>query len=203
MSGRFIAFEGVDGCGKSTQLQRLKERLESAGEKVVTVREPGGTHLGEAVRDILLGDDQVAISPETQMLLFLASRVQLLEELISPALSAGSVVLSDRFHLSTVIYQGYAGSVGEAPAADLCLAVLGDRRPDLNLILQLPVAECKRRLGASRDRFEMNPGFQERVAEGFSTTVGIPGDLIVRIDGSGECEEVSDRLWQEVQRVLP
>lgn len=203
MRGRFIAIEGIDGCGKSTQLAALKKRLEDAGETVVTVREPGGTALGEAVRDILLGDPRVAIGAEAQMLLFLASRVELLEQVISPALAGGSVVLSDRFHLSTVVYQGYAGEVGESRAADLCSAVLGDRRPDLNLVLELSASECKERLGAAPDRFEIDPEFQERVAEGFARTTGIAGDRIIRIDGSGEPEQIGERLWQEVRYLFP
>lgn len=199
MSGRFIAIEGIDGCGKSTQLALLKERLEGAGETVVTVREPGGTLLGEEVREILLGKPGVTIGAESQMLLFLASRVELLEQVISPALSADSVVLSDRFHLSTVVYQGYAGEVGESRAADLCHAVLGDRRPDLNLVIDLSAADCQKRLGGTLDRFEIDPEFQERVAAGFSTTTGIPGDRIVRVDGSGDPEAIGERMWQEVR----
>ena len=122
-SGSFVAFEGVDGAGKSTQIQRLATVLESQGLEVLVVREPGGTEVGEEVRQILL-ESETPLRAETQLMLFLASRVQLFEERIAPALERGAVVLSDRYHLSSMVYQGFAGELGVERTAKILEAVL-------------------------------------------------------------------------------
>ena len=168
---------------------------------MLTVREPGGTALGEEVRNLLLRREEVEIGAEAQMLLFLSSRVELLRQKIGPALEAGSVVLSDRFHLSTVVYQGIAGELGEARSIAVCQTVLGDRRPDLNLVLDLPMEAARTRIGKDRDRFEKEDAFLERVATGFATTRGVPGDKIVRITAEGTPLEVAERAWAEVSHV--
>ena len=205
MSGFFLAVEGVDGVGKSTLLAGLRERFEAAGREVIVVREPGGTPLGEAVRNLLLRDAAIPIGAEAQMLLFLASRVQLWEEHIASTLAKGAVVLSDRFYLSTIVYQGIAGELGEARATEVCHTVLGDRRPDLHLILELSEAEAARRRAERADeepdRFEEKQAFLEKVRAGFETTVGIPGDRIERLSAEGDRETVLERVWKVVERV--
>lgn len=203
MRGTFVALEGVDGVGKTTQVDLLRAQLESCGRTVLTVREPGGTDLGESIRELLLRREDILIGAEAQMLLFLASRVELWEQRIAPAIESGSVVLSDRFHLSTVVYQGAAGTLGEERAIEICHAVLGDRRPDLNIILELPVDRTRKRIGADPDRFERPAGFLESVAEGFAETRGLPGDRIARVSAEGTPEAVAARVREEVVRAVP
>ncbi len=193
---RFIAFEGVDGVGKSTQVARLTEALQRRGRTVITVREPGGTSLGEAVREILLNAREIELRAESEALLFLASRVQLFETVIRPALEAGSTVISDRFHLSTLIYQGIAGQLGDAHVRSLLRGVLGERRPDLNIIVRAPLDVCRERLSGSLDRFESRDGFLERVHEGFERLaareiLGLPGDRIESVDASRSIEAIA------------
>jgi len=202
VSGLFVSLEGVDGAGKSTLAHHLRRRFEEQGREVVLVREPGGTALGEAIRTLLLRREEVVIDPEAQMLLFLASRVQLLETVILPALDRGAVVLSDRFHLSTIVYQGIAGSLGEERSVRVCSAVLGERRPDLHLVLDLPLELARERRGKEVDRFERSEEFLARVVEGFRSTSGLPGDRIVRIPATGAPEEVARLAGEEVDRVV-
>ena len=204
MMSRFVALEGADGCGKSTQVEELARWLRERGEQVITVREPGSTSLGERVRDILL-DGKEPLCAEAEALLFLSSRAQLLEEVIEPALEAGHWVIADRFHLSTVVYQGIAGELGEVRAAQLCHVVVGDRRPGLNIVLQISAAELTRRLeerSSAPDRFESRPGIVERTVQAFEDVVGIAGDRIVRIDAEQGQEQVAERIRQEVQDEL-
>ncbi|MCI0652091.1 MAG: dTMP kinase [Planctomycetes bacterium] len=202
MSGFFVALEGADGAGKSTQAQGLAARLEAKGHRTLLVREPGGTPLGEAVRQILLGDQGIAFGAEAEMLLFLACRVQLYEEKIAPALAAGKVVISDRYHLSTIVYQGIARGLGEARVATLCEAVLGTRRPRLNLVLELPAEMCRARRSAALDRIEAMPGLLEAVVAGFAQTRGAAGDRIVRISAAGTPDDVAARVFEAVSRAL-
>jgi len=202
VSGLFIAIEGIDGVGKSTQVERLAARFEQVGRTVLKVREPGGTTFGESVRDLLLRQEEIEIAPEAQMLLFLASRVELWRQEIAPALESGQVVISDRFHLSTIVYQGIAGALGEARVTAVCAEILGDRRPDLSLVLELPAAVARQRLGTELDRFERGPGFLELVASGFAVTKGIPGDRIERISAEGTPDEVEARLSKVVSDVV-
>ena len=201
MAGAFVAIDGIDGAGKSTQVRLLRERLERAGREVLTVREPGGTRLGEEIRPILLGK-AIPLATETELLLFLASRVQLYTEVIAPAVGAGRIVVSDRYHLSTLVYQGLAGELGEARAAKLVATVLLARRPDLNVVIRLPFEACLERLGDDPDRFESARERMRKVWEGFEETTGLSGDRIVRVDGTGSETEVSARVYEAVKHVV-
>ncbi len=197
----FIAIEGIDGVGKSTQVRLLAERLEAEGRSTLTVREPGGTELGEQVRRILL-ESSTPLEVEAELLLFMASRVQLYEERIGPALRDGRVVISDRFHLSSIVYQGIARGLGEQRAGQIVWGVLGDRRPSINVVLTLPLADCVARLGGEGDRFESQPEVLEGVWHGFQESEGLPGDRIVRIDGAGPPEEVAARVYEGLSDAL-
>jgi len=204
MKSRFIALEGADGCGKSTQVDRLAASLREKGEQVVTVREPGSTSLGERVRDILLDGDE-PLCAEAEALLFLASRAQLLDEVIEPALAEGKWVIADRFHISTVVYQGIAGELGQERAAQLCHAVIGERRPALNIIIEIDAEQIQQRIdtrAGDGDRFESRPGIHDRTVAAFRQVQGIEGDRIVRIDGSGTAEQVAALIEKEVAVVL-
>lgn len=196
MIDRFIAFEGPDGCGKSTQMDRLRLWLEARGEKVIQVREPGSTDLGERIRNILL-DGSIPMTAEGEALLFFASRCQLLEEVAIPALNDGAWVLADRFYLSTIVYQGMAGDLGEKRVVELCQVILGSRRPALHLILDLPTEELLERLrlrAGEGDRFESREGMIERTAIAFRSVAGLEGDRIERIDSRGSEHEVAKRI---------
>ncbi len=156
MSGKFITVEGGEGAGKSTNLALIKTLLEAAGKEVVMTREPGGTPLGETIREVLLDAKQSRMNSDTELLLMFAARAQHLDELIKPALAAGHYVLCDRFTDATYAYQGGGRGVSMARIAELEQFVQGDLRPDLTILLDLPVAQGMQRAGerSAPDRFE-------------------------------------------------
>jgi dTMP kinase len=210
MTGRFITFEGGDGAGKSTQVRRLAARLGEAGKSVLTTREPGGTPLAEAVRRLILSGGAREYGPEGEALLFGAARADHVEKLIRPALNAGQWVISDRFFDSTHVYQGLAGGVDEKLLAMLDRVTVGHTRPDLTIILDLPVDLGRSRLaarlaeaGAAPDRFEGEaPGLHQRRREAFlEIAAGDPERCAVVDAGRGE-DEVADEVWRVVSARL-
>ncbi|UCD68295.1 MAG: dTMP kinase [Betaproteobacteria bacterium] len=163
--GCFITFEGIDGAGKSTQLAWVKELLVNRGIAVTVTREPGGTSLGERLREILLHSED-AVLPETEALLMFAARREHIDKVITPALARGEVVLCDRFTDATIAYQGGGSGVSIAKLESLERWVQGDLQPDLTLYFDLPVEVAKERINDPRrqDRFERETdGFFERV----------------------------------------
>jgi len=168
-TGRFIAFEGIEGSGKSTQIARLAGALAARGVEVVRLREPGGTGLGDRIRAILLDAGEVGMRPEAEMYLFAASRAQLVQTAVEPALARGAWVLCDRFVYSSLAYQGHARGLGR----DRVLRANADaatRLPDLVVLMDLPVAASLARAAArgSLDRFEQEGAeFHEAVRRGF------------------------------------
>lgn len=201
--GVLITFEGIEGCGKSTQAGRLKAFLEGEGREVVTTREPGGTGLGERVRDILLQSGDMDISPLSELLLYAACRTQIIEEVIRPALADGSVVICDRFTDSTVAYQGY----GRGIALETVLAIngqaVGDIAPALTLLLDCEPevgldrawSRIKEVSGAQEDRFEREDlDFHRSVRDGYLEIARRePGRMKV-IDGSRSVEEIHKEI---------
>jgi dTMP kinase len=197
--GRFVVLDGIDGCGKSTQARLLVETLgRTARQAPLHVREPGSTAAGERIRALLL-DPRPRLAPETQVLLFAAARRQLLEEEIAPALAGGRDVVCERFHASTVAYQGAALGVGEERVRALLLDWAGEPAPDLYVILDLEPGVARARRGAS-DRFEArDAAFHERVAASYRLySRAVPG--AVRVDARGTPEEVAARVRREVER---
>ena len=167
--GCFIVLEGGEGVGKTTQWRRLADRLAAAGHEVVALREPGGTPAGDALRAVLL-DPQSALTPETEALLFAASRAQLVRDVITPALQRGAVVLVDRFLLSTFAYQGRGRALSLAALRDVNAFATGGLAPDLTLLLALPLVESMARMHArgSADRMEReDEAFHRRVRAAF------------------------------------
>jgi dTMP kinase len=167
--GLLITLEGVEGSGKSTQLEILATHLEEVGKKVLRVREPGGTGLGEQIRALLLKAEGVKISPMAELLLYLACRAQLVEEIIRPALGEGWIVLADRYGDATVAYQGYGRGLDIGMIEQINRAVVGDAVPDVTFLLDL---EAKRGLDRisreDRDRLEGEDlAFHQRVREGY------------------------------------
>jgi dTMP kinase len=170
--GLFISFEGSEGCGKSTQIGRLAARLRDARREVVLLREPGGTPIGEKIRDLLQYDASAsAMKPETELLLFAASRAQLVREVIRPAVARGAVVLCDRFLDSTTVYQGVARALDRKDVAAINAFAVGETLPDLTLLLDLDAAEGRRRAASRKgpvDRMEQEKEeFYEAVRHGY------------------------------------
>lgn len=204
--GRFITLEGPEGAGKSTHLALLAERLRSEGVAVRTTREPGGTKLGEAVRGLLQYDAAgEAPVPRAELLLFLASRAQLVQELILPALRRGEWVLCDRFCDSTFAYQGYGRGMDLAALHALNAFATDRLEPDLTLLLDIPQAESRARVAGREgpaDRFERErDDFHRRLAEGFRAMARECG-RIRRIDSSGTPEQTAEAVWAAVSPFL-
>jgi dTMP kinase len=212
MKGRLITFEGGEGCGKSTQIRLLADRLKSLCHKVREVREPGGTPLGEKIRDLLKHDPAGrGMAPEAELLLMNASRAQLVREVVRPALDAGEIVLCDRFFDSTVAYQsGGRGLSRESVDAVIDQAV-GSTRPDLTLLLSVSGDEALRRVAARsaaapalEDRFEQEKqAFFDRVEAAYAALAAAEPDRIRVVAAEGDPAGVAERVWQVVKDVLP
>lgn len=208
--GKFITFEGGEGCGKSTQAAFLKESLENEGLTVVMVREPGGTGLGEKIRALLKDELEDPPCDRAELLLFEAARAQLVEETIRPALEKGAWVISDRFSDSTLAYQGY----GRGLPLDVLrraneFAVRG-LKPDLTVLLDVPPETAASRMrrresvtGTSADRIECaGEEFHERLRRGFIELAGAEPERFARVDAGGSEDEVRERVWKSLKRVL-
>ncbi len=164
----FISIDGGDGAGKTTQVQLLAKSLREAGRPVLTCRDPGTTRLGEAVRKILLRDDGIEISPMSETLLFMAARTQMVEEIIRPALSNGSIVITDRFLLSTVVYQGFAGGLDPTDIMTIGRTAMNRLIPDLTIVLDIDPEAGMARIQRPLDRMESKGvEYHRRVRDGF------------------------------------
>ena len=179
----FVTFEGIDGSGKSTQAGLLAEALEAEGREVFRTREPGGTEVGERVRDILLHGGGIA--PWAEAALFAAARAQLVDEVVRPALARGAVVVSDRFLDSSLAYQGIARGLGVEAVLELNRVVLGGLLPDRTFLLLLPVAEAVQRSTAPPDRIEREGvAFLERVDQAYRELAETFAERIVALDAT-------------------
>src|ERR1700758_4140291 len=186
----FITFEGSEGCGKSTQAQRLARRLEHLGIPSLVTREPGGTPIGETIRELLqFAPHNSAMTPETELLLFEASRSQLVREIIKPALERGLCIIADRFFDSTTVYQGAARKLNREMIERLNAFAVGDCVPDITFVLDVDVATAESRMQREprkADRMEQQPPeFYERVREGYRKLAASEPNRIVMLDGSG------------------
>lgn len=205
--GAFITFEGSEGCGKSTQVKRLAARLEEAGVRTLVTREPGGTPIGEKIRDLLqFAPESFAMTPETEVLLFEASRAQLVRETIQPALEQGTVVICDRFFDSTTVYQGVARKLSPDIVATLNAFAVGATRPDLTFILDIDVETARNRMlrrvrpVAIKDRMEEEPiEFYERVCQGYRELAKSQPDRFIVVDGAQSLDAIADQIWNAVQ----
>ena len=167
-SGKFIVLDGPDGCGKTTQTELLADWLKGKGADVVTFREPGGTAIGEKIRQILLNPNHVAMSTSAEVLLYMAARVQLWAEKIAPALQQRKCVILDRWLSSTCAYQGHAGRFGIQRIIKIATDCLGKPWPDLTIILDVDLETASARLNRDLDRMEQKgDGYHQRVREGF------------------------------------
>ena len=209
--GRFITFEGGEGCGKSTQIARLKDSLEKGGVEVVLVREPGGTWLAEEIRRLIKDQDSETPCVRAELLLFLAARAQLVRNVIRPALDAGKWVLSDRFSDSTVAYQGYGRGLPLDVISEVNDFACDGLKPDLTILLDVPpetaLARMRSREAARNlkaDRFEREgDGFHDRIRRGFAELAKAEPGRIVTIDASGSPDEVAIKVIEACRGRLP
>ena len=205
MAGRFITFEGTEGAGKSTQIKLLAERIQGTGREVRLLREPGGTPIGEEIRHTLKHSAQnAAMTPEAELLLINASRAQLVREVIRPVLAAGEIVLCDRFYHSTLAYQGYGRQLDLAHIQQIIDFAVGDTRPDLTLMLHVPLAISEQRRqsrpSAVRDRFEeADRAFFERIEQGFRALAKADPARIKWIEATQGIEVVAAEIWKQVE----
>ena len=204
-NGILISFEGSEGCGKSTQIRLLADRLEDIDHRdVVVTREPGGTLIGEDIRHLLMhADSSQQILPETELLLFAASRAQLVREMILPAITEGKIVLCDRFLDSTTVYQGVARQIADDPVTQINSFAVGDVVPDLTVILEVPaevgLERIKHRISDMPDRMEQeNVEFYGKVREGYLHLARSLPDRFFVVDGLGEPEEIEVLIWNEI-----
>lgn len=204
----FITFEGTEGCGKSTQVERLKTRLEQNRIPVLVTREPGGTPIGETIRELLQFAPQgSSMTGETELLLFQASRAQLVREVIQPALNRGVCVISDRFFDSTRAYQGAARKLNREIVEQLNQFAVGDCRPDITFVLDVDLATAQSRLqGTPRrpDRMEQQPAeFYEAVRSAYRELAEREPDRVILIDGSQAPEKIDDEIWEILSSRFP
>ncbi len=203
-AGMFLSIDGPDGSGKSTQIKLLAQWLAAQGRDVLTCRDPGSTPLGEAVRGILLDRHDLAIHRRSEMLLYMAARAQLVEEIIRPALAQGRAVLSDRYLLANVVYQGHAGGLDVAALWEVGRSATGGLMPDLTIVLDLPVAAAAGRMQRPLDRMELQgASFHERVRQGFLAEAARCPDRIVVLDAAQPIETVQETIRARVRTLIP
>lgn len=203
MPGLFIAFEGPEGAGKSTQLRLLNDRLRADGMKPLLTKEPGGTPVGERLRDLVL-DPALSMVPLTEFLLYTASRAQLVAEVLRPALAAGRLVLCDRFTGASVAYQGYGRGLPLEVIHDFTRQATGGLKPDLTLLFDLEpevgLARVARR--GQKDRLEQaDLSFHQRVREGFLKQAGADPTWVT-LDAAAPAAALSEEVWQAVRSHL-
>ena len=232
MKTLFITFEGTEGCGKSTQIEILADRLRTLGRRVCVLREPGGTLIGDEIRHTLKHSQQNhAMMAETELLLMNASRAQLVRETIRPALAGGEIVVCDRFYDSTTAYQGYGRGLDLALVKSMIDFAVGDTRPNLTILLTVPIEvsearrlarreamlidvphEGKKTEGPAklpfseplRDRMEeADRAFFERVAQGYEAIAAAEPNRVRVVSGAGAIEVVCENIWELVRPVLP
>jgi len=203
----FITFEGSEGCGKSTQVRLLATRLEILGVPFLVTREPGGTAIGESIRELLQFAPQSAgMTPETELLLFEASRSQLVREVIKPALESGNCVIADRFFDSTTVYQGAARKLDRKVVRQLNAFAIGDCVPDITFLLDIDLETARSRMQQPRrpDRMEQQANeFYERVRDGYQELAREHRDRIALIEGWQSLQDIEKQIWETLVKRFP
>lgn len=208
--GLFITFEGSEGCGKSTQIQRLSAKLESQNIPFIFTREPGGTPIGEKIRHLVqFSKAAEAMTPEAELLLFTASRAQLVREVIEPALASGKTVVADRFLDSTTVYQGVARQIDAATVKTINDFAVGGFMPDVTFVLDLDSEKARQRVLArpqpegAVDRMEQQPPeFYEAVRAGYLKLAAAEPGRVRLIDSSRAISEIADEIWAQISEKL-
>lgn len=204
MKGLFIVMEGPDGSGKTTQINLLEQYLKEAGYECLITREPGGTVIGEEVRELILNPEYKEMSPVTEMLLYAASRAQLVHEVIGPALEAGKIIISDRFVDSSIVYQGIARNLGISTVAAVNAPGIGIYRPDGIFFIDLSEAEGIRRKKNQKklDRMEQESiDFHHLVSEGYRKVLAERPEVI-KIDGGKDIDVIQKKIRNHVDELL-
>jgi dTMP kinase len=204
-TGKLISFEGSEGSGKSTQLALLAAHFQKSGREVISTREPGGTEIGEQIRNIIVhnskGDEMCA---ETELLLFTAARAQLVREVIAPALMKGTIVLTDRYLDSSTVYQGIGRNLAADPVAQINRFAVGNVMPDITIVIDVPtevsLARIHQRASDLPDRIEReNIDFYKKVREGYLVLAkGMP-DRFVVVDGTHSQEAIAKKIWASIK----
>ncbi len=200
-SGFFISLEGIDGCGKSTQIVRLKKSLEEKGLAVITIREPGGCVLSEKIRGLLLDSDNGDVSATTELLLFNSARAQLIHEIVAPALKEGKIVLADRFGWATYAYQGYGRGLSLEHINSLRNIACGDIWPGFSFLLDISIPLMKERLSntAKPDRMEQaGDAFFHKVREGYLKIAQENSKQFAVLDGSQSADSIHQQICEKV-----
>jgi dTMP kinase len=204
-TGKLISFEGSEGSGKTTQIARLAAAFQRAKREVLTTREPGGTEIGEQIRNIIVhnsrGDEMCA---ETELLLFAAARAQVVREVIAPALVRGAIVISDRFLDSSTVYQGIGRNLGAGPVDQINRFAVGNVMPDLTVVIDVPLevslARLKQRASDLPDRMEReNLDFYRKVREGYLVLAQSMPERFIVVDGTKSEDAIEKKIWTEVQ----
>ena len=207
--GFLISFEGSEGSGKSTQISRIADRFEDAGYEVVVTREPGGTPIGDQIRHILMhASESEGMTPETELLLFAASRAQLVREVILPAIEAGKIVLCDRFMDSTTVYQGIARKIQSEPVHMINTFAVGHMIPDVTVVIDLDaevgLSRVRHRANDLPDRMEQeNIHFYQKVRNGYLMLAKAMPERFIVVDGELSRDDLEQMIWKELrQRVI-
>lgn len=204
----FITIDGGDGCGKSTQIGRLERFLTDLGRSVLVCRDPGSTPLGEAVRRILLDRTELAISPASEMFLFMAARAQMVAEIIRPALLGGKIVIADRFLLSTLVYQGFAGGLKPGDILAAGRVAVGETFPDLTVLLDIDPETAFRRINRPLDRMERKGlDYHHAVRDGFLKGADFwrseTGKPLITLDAAESADAITNKIAAAVLPLLP
>jgi len=198
----FITFEGSEGCGKTTQVQLLANRLDLAGIPFLVTREPGGTAIGESIRELLqFAPQSVGMMPETELLLFEASRAQLVRQVIKPALERGECVIADRFLDSTTVYQGVARKLDRKIVRQMNAFAVGDCLPDITFFLDVDLTTARARMKGPRrpDRMEQEAeDFYQQVRDGYLEFAKWQRERVVVIEGWRTVEEIAETIWKTI-----
>lgn len=206
MNGLFITFEGLDGSGKTTQIALLADYLKRKGREVITTIEPGGTALGDRIRQILLDRNNAGMSHKAETFLFEASRAELVSKVIAPALDSGKIIICDRFFDSTIAYQGIARGLGVKKVMELSLWATDGIVPDLTFLLSVDVDGGEKRLSCSsknRDRIESEEEkFKQRIFDGYIELARKYSDRIVLIDAKQDIKTIFNLIRERVDREL-
>ncbi|HEY1599199.1 MAG TPA: dTMP kinase [Pirellulales bacterium] len=199
----FLSLDGIDGAGKSTQLALLAAWLRTTGRDIVTCRDPGSTPLGDAIRRILLDAHDVPITRTAEMLLYMAARAQLVNDVIRPALEAGQIVISDRYLLANVVYQGHAGGLDIKELWRIGQTATGRLEPNLTIVLDMPPEAATTRLARPLDRMErQGDEFRHRLRQGFLAEASRRPEQIVVIDAARPIEAVKADIFRAVEERL-
>ncbi len=208
----FISFEGIEGCGKTTQIDMLGKNLRARSDRIVQTREPGGSGIGKTVRNIVMSSENILLEPLAELFLILADRVQHVQEVIAPALLAGKTVLCDRFIDSTVAYQGFGRGIDLDLVLRLNQIVIDMCVPDMTILIDCPVEvgleRVRKRIPASREgelllRFEREDrSFHRRVREGYLKIAEQEPERIVVVDGNASVDEVNERVQRAVRKAM-